>query len=133
MFERSTELGGSIISLLKFNLPSTWACNSEVTDPIRPEFELVRDFMPVLVISKFDEDMIKNERASLETPFFHYKSMGNFFKRSRALNSVGSGPIWPKLEFIRDFMPVLVTCKFEKKSDKKQQRKDGDIVFPIIS
>ena len=30
-------------------------------------------------------------------------------------------------------MPVLVTCKFEKKSDKKQQRKGGDIVFLIIS
>ena len=28
-------------------------------------------------------------------------------------------------------MPVLVTCKFEKKSDKKQQRKGGDIVFLI--
>ena len=34
--------------------------------------------MPVLVISKFDEDTIKNERASSETPFSHYKSMGNF-------------------------------------------------------
>ena len=32
---------------------------SEVTDPIRPEFELVWDFMPVLVTSKFDEDPIK--------------------------------------------------------------------------
>ena len=34
--------------------------------------------MPVLVTSKFDKDLIKNERASLETPFSHYKSMGNF-------------------------------------------------------
>ena len=34
--------------------------------------------MPVLVTSKFDEDPIKNERASLATPFSHYKSMGNF-------------------------------------------------------
>ena len=33
--------------------------------------------MPVLVTSKFDEDPIKNEQASLETPFSHYKSMGN--------------------------------------------------------
>ena len=47
-------------------------------DPIRPEFELIRDVMPVLVTSKFDENLIKNERASLETPFSHYKSMGNF-------------------------------------------------------
>ena len=59
------------------NSPSR-TCNSEETDPIRPEFKLVRDFMPVLVTSKFDEDPIKNEQANLETPFSHYKSMGNF-------------------------------------------------------
>ena len=34
--------------------------------------------MSVLVISKFDGDSIKNAQASLETPFSHYKSMGNF-------------------------------------------------------
>ena len=45
-----------------------------MTHSIGPEFELIQDFMPVLVTSKFDEDPIKNERASLETPFSHYKS-----------------------------------------------------------
>ena len=35
-------------------------------------------FMPVLVISNLDDDLIKNELASMETPFSHYKSMGNF-------------------------------------------------------
>ena len=34
--------------------------------------------MPVLVTSKLDDDSIKDERASMETPFSHYKSMGNF-------------------------------------------------------
>ena len=34
--------------------------------------------MPVLVTSKFDKDPIKNECASLETPFSHYKAMENF-------------------------------------------------------
>ena len=34
--------------------------------------------MPVLVTSNFDDDSIENERASMETPFSHYKSMGNF-------------------------------------------------------
>ena len=34
--------------------------------------------MPVLVTSNFDDDSIKNERASTETAFSHYKSMGNF-------------------------------------------------------
>ena len=31
----------------------------------------------VLVTSSFDDDSIKNEWASMETPFSHYKSMGN--------------------------------------------------------
>ena len=33
--------------------------------------------MPVLVTSNFDDDLIKNEQASMETPLSHYKSMGN--------------------------------------------------------
>ena len=49
-----------------------------MTDPIQPVFKLVQDFMPVLVTSKFDEDPIKNEQASLGTPFSHCKSIGNF-------------------------------------------------------
>ena len=44
----------------------------------RPEIELVRALMPVLVTSNFDDDSIKNEWASMETPFSHYKSKGNF-------------------------------------------------------
>ena len=58
---------------------------SKVTDLIQLEFELVRDFMPVLVTSKFDEGPIKNEHASLETPFSHYKSMGNVLDAKRHL------------------------------------------------
>ena len=69
--------------------------------------------MPVLVTNNFDDDSIKNERASLETAFSHYKSMGIFFKRSRTANSV-SGPIRQKFELVRDFMQVLVTCKYKK-------------------
>ena len=45
---------------------------------IQPKIELARTFMPVLVTSNFDDDLIKNERASMETPFSHYKTMGNF-------------------------------------------------------
>ena len=45
---------------------------------ILPKIEFDRAFMPVLVTSIFDDDFIKNERASMEIPFSHYKSMGNF-------------------------------------------------------
>ena len=34
--------------------------------------------MLVLITSNFDDDSIGNERASMETPFSRYKSMGNF-------------------------------------------------------
>ena len=45
---------------------------------IPPEIELHQAFMHVLVTSNFDDDSIKNERASMETPFSHYNSMGKF-------------------------------------------------------
>ena len=44
---------------------------------IRPKIELDLTFMHVLVTSNFDDDSIKNERASMDKPFSHYKSMGN--------------------------------------------------------
>ena len=34
--------------------------------------------MHVLVTSNFDDDSIKNERASIEKPFSNYESMGIF-------------------------------------------------------
>ena len=46
----------------------------------RPEIKLVRAFMPVLVTNNFDDDSIKNEWASMETPFSYYKSMGSRFR-----------------------------------------------------
>ena len=45
---------------------------------IRPEIKLIRALMPVLVTSNFDDDSIKNERASMKTAFSHYKCMENF-------------------------------------------------------
>ena len=78
--------------------------------------------MPILVTSNFDDDSIKNELASMETPFSHYKSIANFFC-SRATNSVVKGPNWPKFEFVRDFMHVLVTCKYKKDRIKSNRKK----------
>ena len=47
--------------------------------------------------------------------FPHYKSMGtNFSSPSRASNSKGNIPIWPKFKLRRDFMPDPVTCKFDE-------------------
>ena len=54
------------------------ASNSKTNGLIRPKIELDWAFMPVLVTSNFDDDSIKNEQASMETPFSHYKSMEIF-------------------------------------------------------
>ena len=37
--------------------------------PIRPNFELIRDVMDVLVTCKYEEDPIKNEGARVDTTF----------------------------------------------------------------
>ena len=54
-------------------------------------------------------------------------SLWEFFKRSRATYSVVSGLIWPKFELVRDFMHVLVTCKYKKDRTKRSRRHH----FPI--
>ena len=80
--------------------------------------------MPVLIASNFDDDSIKNERASMETPFSNYKSMV-FFRRSMAVNSV-SGPIWPKFELVLDVIHVHVTCKYKLKERIKSNREKAE-------
>ena len=78
--------------------------------------------MPVLVTSNFDDDSIKNEWASMETPFSHYKSLGNFLDL-KATNSIVSGPIWPKFELVRDFIHVLVTCSIKRIGSKTTEKR----------
>ena len=79
--------------------------------------------MAVLVTSKFDEDPIKNERARLRTPFFAIISLWEIFRRSRAANSIVSGPTWLKVKLLQDFMHVLVTCKYKKNRIKNNREK----------
>ena len=78
--------------------------------------------MAVLITSKFDEDPIKTERASLET-HFSIISLWEIFRRSRAANSIVSGPIWPKVKLFWDFKHVLVTCKYKKNRIKNNREK----------
>ena len=98
---------------------------------IQPEIKLVRAFIPVLVTSNFDDDSIKNEQASMETEFSHYKSIEKFFRRSRAANSIVNGPIWPKIELVQDLMHVLVTCKYRKDRIKNNREKVEPSFSPL--
>ena len=58
----------------------------------------------------------------METPFSHYKSMGDLLDAQGQLTVV-SGPIWSKFELVRDFMHVLVTCKYKKDRIKSNREK----------
>ena len=81
--------------------------------------------MHVLITCKYQKDRTLNSRNKVATPSSHFKSMGVFFRRSRADNSVVDGPIWPKFELVRDIMDVLVTYKFKMdliNSDREKWR-----------
>ena len=60
--------------------------------------------------------LIKSKMKELECSqdFSHYKSMGIFSERSRAVNSAVLGPIWPNFELVRDVRDVLITCQYEE-------------------
>ena len=45
------------------------AANSAVLGQIWPKFELVRDILVVLITCKYEEDLIKNEGARVDTTF----------------------------------------------------------------
>ena len=70
--------------------------------------------MYVLITCKYEKDPIKNSRENVMTSFSPLYVYGNFFRRSRAANSVVGGQIWPKFELIQDIMSVLITCKFKR-------------------
>ena len=90
--------------------------------------------MPVLVISNFDDDSIKNEQASTETPFSHYKSMGNFLDAQgqlTPLSVIRSGQNLNSSEVL--CMSSLPASIKRIETNLKQPRKGGDTIFPIIS
>ena len=80
--------------------------------------------MLVLVTSNFYDDSIKNEQASMETPFSHYKSMGNFLDPQGLTPSsmVQTGRNSNSSEIL-DFMHVLVTCKYKKDRIKSSRER----------
>ena len=55
--------------------------------------------MPDLGTCKFDKDPTKNERAGMETSFFHY-TMIFFFQCSKARNTEVNNPIQLEFELI---------------------------------
>ena len=88
--------------------------------------------MPVLDTSKFDDDSIKNERASTETAFSHYKSMGNFLDAQGQLTPssvVRSGQNSNSSEILcMSLLPASIKRIGSKATEKRWRHR-----FPIIS
>ena len=94
------------------------AANSIVSGGICPKFKLIWAFMYVLITCKYEKDPIKNSRENVMTSFFPLQVYGNFFRRSRAANSVVSGHIWPKFELIQDYYACPHYLQVWKGSDQ---------------
>ena len=58
-------------------------------------------------------------------------SLWEFFRRSRAATSVVSSPIWPKFELVRDFMHILITCKYKHDRIKSNREKVETLFSPF--
>ena len=78
--------------------------------------------MGVLVTCKFEDDSIKIEGAILRTAFSPLYVYGKHFHCSMMSNSEVNSPSWPKIDLVRDFMTVLVTCfcKFDEDPIKNE-------------
>ena len=63
--------------------------------------------MPVLVTSSFDDDSIKNEQTSMETPFSHYTSMGkkDQIKNNREKLETSFSPLKVNGDFLLPWKP----------------------------
>ena len=74
---------------------------------------------------------LKMKALDCSQDFSNYKSMGIFFRRSRAANSPVLGPIWPNFELVRDIMDVLVTCKYEEDPIKNEGARVDTTFSPL--
>ena len=93
--------------------------------PIWPEFKLVPDFITVLIMCKFENDLIKNEVAIIRATFSPLYIYRKNFHGSRANNSKVNRLIWHEIELIRGFMTVFVTCEIEEAPIKMKSLSSG--------
>ena len=73
----------------------------------------------------------KIEKDQMKIYFLHYKSIGFFFRRSRAANSVVHGRISPNLELFQALMYIIITCKYEMNPIKKIRENVMTPFFPL--
>ena len=107
------------------------AANSIVSDGIWPKFKLIQAFMHVLITCKYEMNPIKNSQENVMTLFSPLKVYGNFFRCSRAANSVVHDRIRPNFELMQALMYVIVTCKYKKDPIKNSRENVMTLFFPL--
>ena len=90
------------------------AAYSVVSYRTMSKFERMQAFMYALIPYKYYKNRIINSREKVEKSFLPLLVYGDFFRRSKAAYSTVDGRIWLKFELVRDFMHVLVNCKYKK-------------------
>ena len=99
------------------------AANSAVGGPIKPNFELVRPLMHVIIVCKYEKDQMKNSREKVDTPFFPIITLSATMETS--------GWIWPNFDLIQALMYVINTCKYDKDPIKNNRKKVETSFFPL--
>ena len=98
----------SIISLWE-NFSWSRESNSKLNSPISPKFELRWDFMPVLIICKFDEDPVKKEDYRLDNIF----PILSLWELSVVMETCFN-PICPKTLFSPSLTLMILRIKFDQ-------------------
>ena len=82
------------------------------------KFEPLLGIMHVLCTYDFKMDQINSNQEKVAT---------SFFRRSRAVDFVVHGQIWPNFKLIQFLMHVIITCKYEKVLIKNSREKVATI------
>ena len=98
-----------IISLWEIFYTSR-AANSVVSGPTWPKFELVQDFMHILVTCKYKKDRLKTTEKRWRHHFQYYKSMGSFCCHGNQ----SFDPICPKILSSLSPTPRILHIKFDQ-------------------
>ena len=108
--QKQLKKAGDII----FPIISQWGL-PWIPESICPKTLCSLSFTPMMLHIKFDQDW--------PTGFRDIQVQKCEILCSWAVNSVVSGAIWPRFEPVRDFMHVLVTCKYKEDQIKSNRKK----------
>ena len=104
----------------------------ETSGQVWPNFKLIQASMHVLIACKYEKDQMKNSGENVMTVIFSIINLWDFFRCSRAANSVVHGRISPNFELIQALMYIIITCKYEMNPIKNVRENAMTPFFPLL-